>query len=163
MKKLLWQPPHLKLFSRIILLCLLIILIAFPSINVSSDEDDNKPFVETNLRNQITLNSSTGYMIYFEDHPDLSAAYGMGWDERGEFVMNALQTTAEQSQKQVRDYLNKMGVEYEAFWIDNIIIVNKSNYAVFNGLMDFPEIQSLRSRRTMALIEPEPPSTLPRG
>ena len=133
----------------------MIILIAFPSINVSSDEDDNKPFVETNLRNQITLNSSTGYMIYFEDHPDLSAAYGMGWDERGEFVMNALQTTAEQSQKQVRDYLNKMGVEYEAFWIDNVIIVNKSNYTVFNGLMDFPQIQSLRSRRTMALIEPK--------
>ncbi len=150
-----WFMPFSKLFKGIIFIGFVLFLISFPFNSASSNqEDSDTPFVEEKLRNQIARNGSTGYMIYFEDQPDLSAAYSKNWVERGEFVKNALQAAAEKSQQKVRDYLDKQGVNYESFWIENVIVVNKSNRMVFNRLLDYKEIESLRARRTMGLIEP---------
>jgi len=111
--------------------------------------------VESALRAQLTADETTGYLIYFKEKPDLSPAYKMDWIERGRFVANALQRAAERSQANVRAYLDARGIEYKAFWIDNVISVESSNRATFDGLMKYAEIQAIRQHRQLHLIEPQ--------
>lgn len=113
------------------------------------------PEVEPQLLSQIEQDGSAGYLIYFRNKADLSAASGMDWQARGYFVMNALQQAADKAQANVRAYLDAQGVKYQSFWIDNIISVKDSSLGVFNELQNFPEIASLRAHRVEGLIEPE--------
>jgi uncharacterized repeat protein (TIGR01451 family) len=110
--------------------------------------------VEPEILAQMRQQGQAGYMIFLSARPDLSAAYEMDWTERGRHVVEALQKTATRSQANVRDYLERRGIDYVTFWIDNIIVVESSDRATLEGLMTFSEIQSLRALRTMSLIEP---------
>jgi hypothetical protein len=111
--------------------------------------------VEAALQVDLAADSHSGYLIVFRAQPDLSPAYDMDWEARGEFVVQALQATAEASQAAVRAYLDAQGVPYEAFWIDNVIAVEQSDVETLNGLMSFGEISALKARRTAQLIEPQ--------
>ena len=110
--------------------------------------------VEPQLQAQIEAERAASYLIYFRDRPDFAAASTMSWRERGWFVYQALRDAADRSQKRVRAYLEKQGVKYQAFWIDNIIAVERSDRVTLNGLLSFPEIAALRATRTLKLIEP---------
>lgn len=111
--------------------------------------------IEPGLRVQMMGGQTAGYLIYFRERPDLSPAYALDWIERGRFVADALSRAAERSQVDVRAYLDKRGIKYQAFWIENVIWVESSNYATFSGLLAFSEIAALRQRRVMSLIKPQ--------
>jgi subtilisin family serine protease len=110
--------------------------------------------VEPELLSLFESQSSSGYLIYFKEKADLSPAFDMDWEERGWFVMKSLQETAAQSQEQVIAYLEGQNARYQPFWIDNLIVVEKSDAKTFNGLIAFPEIEALRAEREIYLIEP---------
>ena len=134
----------------------LVIVLALGAIpSAWGQETELKPSVEPALLRQIQKNDTAGYMIYFREKADLSAAQGMDWQARGRFVTQRLRETAERSQKRVRGYLDAAGASYTPFWIDNIIVVKSSRRATFSGLLAFSEIESLKVRRTMQLIKPE--------
>ncbi len=111
--------------------------------------------VEAALQAELAVDSTSGYLIVFRQQADLSPAYGMDWEARGEYVVRALQETAEDAQADVRAFLDAQGVSYQAFWVDNVIAVEASNVATLNGLMAFGEIGALKARRTAQLIEPQ--------
>jgi hypothetical protein len=119
--------------------------------------------VEPLLLRELDADGSTGYLIYFRDRPDLSAAFALDWIDRGRFVVNALQEAANRSQERVRAYLDEQGVEYSAYWIDNVILVQSSTRAVFDHLLDFPEIEALLSRRHPIFYEPVEQAAAGRG
>ena len=104
---------------------------------------------------ELAPDEETGYLIYLREEPDLSAAYDMDWDARGRYVVKQLQATAERSQADVRAYLDAQGVAYQAFWIDNVIVVESSSVNTMNQLTTFPEIDALLERRQPILYEPE--------
>ena len=134
----------------LVILCLFFVGLG----NASQKSSPNEVFVEEKLMLQIFADQTTGYMIYFREKADLSPAFRMDWLKRGRFVMEKLQETAQRSQKNVRSFLDSQKASYEAFWIDNIIVVKSSNMITFNGLMNFTEVESLRARVTPILIEP---------
>ena len=119
-----------------------------------STGEDPEPVVEPELEAQFMVEEEAGYMIQFKQRPNLSLAYELDWETRGRFVVNSLQFAADSSQQRVRAYLNARGVDYDAFWIDNVIMVNSSDINTFNGLLSFIEIDSLRARRYPFLHEP---------
>jgi len=110
--------------------------------------------VEPELDAQMRSRGVAGYIIDFVERPDLSPALTMDWNARGEYVVDALTETAERTQKRVRTYLDDRRVAYQSFWIDNVITVSSSSLEVFEGLLGFEEIEVLRARRVMGLIEP---------
>jgi subtilisin family serine protease len=116
---------------------------------------DHKPSVDAELLSQLASDETSSYLIFFYDKADLSPAYHMDWEERGWFVMETLKSTAEASQKGVRAYLDAQNVDYQALWIDNVIAVKSSNFAAFNGLLTFAEIDRLQAEPLVTLIEPE--------
>lgn len=121
----------------------------------------NQIEIEPELEAQMRADGSTGYLIYFREKADLSPAYEMDWEARGQFVMQALQETAERSQREVRAYLDAQKAEYQVFWIDNVIVVRESGHNTFSALTtEFPEIEALRARRQPMLHEPEDISSI---
>ena len=144
-----------KIWGVILTVMLLVglLLVASPEL-AFGQEGDLTPDVDPELQAQILSDSSTGYLIYFREKADLAPAYDMDWNARGEYVVKALQDTANSSQVDIVKYLDEQKVDYQSFWIDNLIVVNASNSQTFNGLMNFPEIESLRARQMMHVIEP---------
>lgn len=119
--------------------------------------------VEDALQNQFDRQGQAGFMIVFDEQPDLAPALSMDWDERGRYVANALEETAERSQANVRAFLDENGIAYRPFWIENVIVVGNSDRETFIKLQGFNEITSLNARRIMQLIEPETAATASRS
>jgi hypothetical protein len=111
--------------------------------------------VEQALVEELAVDSTSGYLIYFSEEPDLSPAYSMDWEARGEYVVQALQENAERSQAEVRAYLDAQGIPYESFWAENVIAVDRSNVSTLNGLMAFDGIESLGARFSVEVGETE--------
>ncbi|MEM8534865.1 MAG: S8 family serine peptidase [Chloroflexota bacterium] len=66
----------------------------------------------------------TTFWVLMEEKADLSPAFTIqDWQARGEFVVDALQEVARNSQGDVRKLLNNEGVAYESFWVSNAIQV----------------------------------------
>jgi len=99
--------------------------------------------VDPELTAKFNRSDSVGYLIYFEAEADLSAAYSLSWEERGWYVYDTLTALAEETQWDVRSFLDAQGVAYETFWIDNAIAVESSTRAAFEGLLTYSEIESL--------------------
>ena len=132
-------------------------------VDAATPQQEPEPQVEVEpaLSMQLHADQSVGYLIYFRERPDLSTAYGMDWAVRGRYVVSQLQKTAERSQARVRAYLEAQKIPYKSYWIDNVIVVDQSNRATFNGLLNFSEIEILRNRRQLMLVEPEMMSPSP--
>lgn len=128
----------------------------------AAPQDDKQPAasssavttVEPEIAAKIQAEGSAGYMIYFRAKPKLAQAKSMNRNAQGEFVVNSLRESAESGQAGVRAYLDARKVQYKSFWIDNIIVVENSDKAVLEGLMQFSEIESIKARRVMKLHEP---------
>jgi len=110
--------------------------------------------VEPELEVAMRSRGEAGLLIDLRERPDLSPALTMSWLERGRFVVDALRSTAERSQARVREYLDGKRIPYEAFWIDNLIVVPSATREVLDDLLSFDEIEIVRARRMMGLIEP---------
>jgi len=119
--------------------------------------------IEPELEAAVRLHGETAVLVDFEARPDLSPALGMGWDERGRFVVAELQAAAQRSQGRVRAYLDGKGLPYQSFWIDNLILVPSVSRGVLDDLLAFDEIEILRADRTMMVIEPVERSEAPDG
>jgi subtilisin family serine protease len=160
------KPKLFRLFAFIMILTLVVTpvsakpgkLLSTRSTNDSvirqESQTDLVPQVEPELLNQIATDESSGYLIYFREKADLSEAYNLDWEARGWYVMETLQAIAERSQASVRKHLDIQGAKYQAFWIDNVIVVERSDLHTFNGLLGFTEIESILARRHPVLIEP---------
>ncbi|HSL17696.1 MAG TPA: S8 family serine peptidase [Methylomirabilota bacterium] len=119
--------------------------------------------VEAELAAAMDSRGEAGLLIDFRERPDLSPALGMDWHERGRFVVDVLRESAARSQARVREYLDRGRVPYQAFWIDNLILVPSARREVLGDLQAFDEIEVLRARRTMDLIEPVARVAAPSG
>jgi hypothetical protein len=142
---------------KLLLVCILLFYLLNPLftnfVRASTEVQEDSPIVDPELTAKFDRSDSVSYMIYFEEEADLSPAYSLSWEERGQFVVDALTDLAETSQADVRDYLNEQGIDYEVFWIDNAIAVASSSRSVFEGLMVFGEIHSLTVIHEVQLVD----------
>ena len=85
----------------------------------------------------------------FTDQADLSAAYSMDWNARGEFVYNTLrETAATNSQVNAIGMLKTDGLRYETFIAGNEMYVWGGTLDVATELAVLPEVSSIRATRT---------------
>jgi len=117
--------------------------------------------VEQSLQQQLAVDGTTGYIIELREKADLSPAYAMSWVDRGRYVYETLRATAARSQADLVKYLTANGVKFQAFWIDNVIIVERSSINVVNEIQQRTDVARLLARRTVELepvkVGEEPP------
>ena len=143
-----------------ILLILILVLLVWVMKPFSPAQDtppeQDKPVIDPSLLTQAKSAESLDYLIYFEDQADLSKAYQLPWRERGWYVYDQLTAQAEESQREVRRFLEDQGVNYQSFWIQNVIAVEASNNQTLYGLLDFMEIDTVQPVPRIFLEEPAP-------
>ncbi len=117
----------------------------------------DQPPVDIEVLRQIQQEGSADYWITFETAADLSPAWLMEWEQRGRYVYDQLTRTAQLAQARVLAELQRRGVRYQSFWIQNAIYVEGSNEATLQEVLNYPGIQSIRAPRQIYLHDPQRP------
>lgn len=140
----------------IILLCMVAILgLARRDAAVAAEAGSDK--IEGTLLDQVTTDGSADFIIRFSEQADLSAAYAMDWDARGEFVYNTLRETADRSQANAKSILDMQGLTYQTFIAGNDLYVwgegpiATKGLTVLNELAALPEVDTIRATRTYTI------------
>ncbi|MBN1880477.1 S8 family serine peptidase [bacterium] len=131
----------------IIIISLCSIFCSFCTI-IAADYSD---LVEPDLLDSMSRNGLSDFVIQFAEKADLSAAYSMTWNDRGQFVYDELTRIACGEQSAVRDCLDKSGIKYESFIAGNIIIVTDGTLESLQILAQYPEIEHFRLPRQIDL------------
>jgi subtilisin family serine protease len=110
--------------------------------------------IEGLVLDQFATNGSVDFIVRFTEQADLSPAYTMDWNARGEFVYNTLRDTAAKSQVNAKAILDARGLTYQTFFAGNDLYVWGGNQvatdelAILNELAALPEVYFIRATRT---------------
>ena len=113
--------------------------------------DKITPAVQTRLDTKETAD----FWIRFADVPDLAPATDIAdWDERGQFVYDALTSTAKAAQADVVADLKAAGADYESYWISNAILVEDGTEELVRQVAASREVKQVHERFAAQPIEP---------
>src|SRR4030042_54591 len=104
--------------------------------------------LDSSLVNQLTEQGRADYIVRFSAQADLSNAYSMDWDARGEFVYNILAQTAKDSQAKAKTILNGNGSKYQTFIAGNELYIWEGDFTLANELATLPEVYFIRPTKT---------------
>jgi hypothetical protein len=107
----------------------------------------NSDKIEGLLLDQFTTESSADFLIQFSEQAELSPAYSMDWDTRGDFVYSSLKETAERSQENAKQTLDASGIKYQSFFTGNEIYVWGGDITLASDLSTLPEVSFIRAPR----------------
>jgi hypothetical protein len=107
--------------------------------------------IESTLLDQFSIDNSADYIIRFADQADLSAAYAMDWDTRGEYVYHTLLEKATTSQVNAKAMLEKDGLKFQTFIGGNELYVWGGSLASVNSLATLPEVGFIRAPQTYTI------------
>jgi len=82
---------------------------------------------------------------------DLSAAAGLDWDARGQYVWDAVNQVADATQGPVLDYCAKNGLDCKPMVINNSVFVRSAGLDAAQGLAALPGVAFLRLERVYEL------------
>jgi subtilisin family serine protease len=149
----------LKWIVKFIVVALFCLLTLFSLANLDSaiaaNENSNK--IENQLLDQYTTGESTDFIVRFTEQADLSPAYSMDWETRGEYVYNTLRATADRSQAAAKALLDEQGLSYQTFIAGNDLYVFAGNQVSSQGLTAInllsalPEVSFIRATRTYTI------------
>ena len=95
----------MKLKSSLnLIMGLAIVLGLLPALAMAAPASPQAAKIEDQLLDLFAVKGSSDFMVRFAEQADLSPAYSMSWDARGEYVVNALTTVAQRSQVQAKAY-----------------------------------------------------------
>ncbi len=141
-------------WTLISIILVLVLCLPFQGDVFGQKPPDDGPEVDAALLAEADRSDSLDYLIVFDEKADLSPAFDMDWEARGQFVYDTLTQLAATSQKEVQSYLNKEGVVYQSFWIENAIAVEGSSRATFEGLFSYQGIEALHVIPQISLVDP---------
>src|SRR5262245_3629037 len=119
------------------------------------DPADDTAKIKPKLAAQLEAKGEAAFWVRFDDKADLSRASKISdWNERGQFVYDALRATASESQRDIRAQLDDQGVEYKAFWATNAVRVQAGSAELAQELAAAPEVEALYPTRDYSLEKP---------
>ena len=131
-----------------IILLILVAFIGLANRDAAVAAQDGTIKIEGQLWEQLSAGGSADFIIRFGEQADLSPAYAMDWEARGEYVYNALVATASRSQAKAKAMLDRRGLSYQTFFAGNELFVWGGNQVQALELAAMPEIDSIRATRT---------------
>src|SRR5690625_3375533 len=109
----------------------------------------------TGASTSATGDDPVSYWVLLDEAADLTGAEDIDdWAERGEFVVDRLQETAEQSQGEVTELLADAGVEHDNFWIANSVKVTGGGQDLLMDVAAVSEVTAIEADAELELIDP---------
>ena len=91
----------------------------------------------------------TEFLVFLVEQADLSATETMNTKlEKGTYVYETLSALAERTQKPVLDQLDALGVEYQSFWVANMIWV-RGDLSVAQAMAQRPDVANVYANPTV--------------
>ena len=112
---------------------------------------DGSEKIEAALMARFMAEGQSDYIVRFAEQAELSAAYGMEWDERGHYVYDTLRETAQRSQVQAQVSLEVRGLRYQSFIAGNDIYVYNGNLDNAAALARLDEVAIIIAPRAYAI------------
>ena len=123
------------------IMLLLLALLPLATAPATSARQEVLDKIEPLVLEEITLQGQTDYFIWMTEKADLSPADDLPTKEaKGRFVYEALVATAERTQAPLRAYLDAQGVDYQAFYIANKILVRGGGEALLLAVAARPDV-----------------------
>ena len=110
--------------------------------------------IEPALLDKFAAEGSADFVVRFTEQPDLSPAYSMSWQERGEFVVRVLTEAAQRSQGRAKALLDGLGLRYHTFIAGNELYVWAGNLQAAQSLAALPEVAHVRPPRVYQVDPP---------
>ena len=145
----------MKLYRLFTAAIVIIMLVGSVSLPATAGQTGNPLKIEPLVTEQITANGQTDFFVWMAVKADLSPADRLQTKlEKGQFVYNTLRETAERTQKDLRRYLDGQGVQYEAFYIANKVLVRGGGQLLLNTLSARPDVAQITANHQYQLQEP---------
>ncbi len=139
----------MKLKSSLnLIMGLAIVLGLLPALAMAAPASPQTAKIEDQLLDLFAVKGSSDFMVRFAEQADLSPAYSMSWDARGEYVVNALTAVAQRSQAQAKAYLDGRGLTYQTFIAGNDLYVYAGDQTAAESLSTLAEVAYIRAPRT---------------
>ncbi|MCI1642582.1 MAG: carboxypeptidase regulatory-like domain-containing protein [Actinomyces sp.] len=117
--------------------------------------DDAPDKLTDAVRSELTADQAADFWVKMADRADLSPATGIAdRTERGQYVVDRLKATAQDSQADAIDSLKKAGADYESFWISNRILVKGGDLTLATQLAADPEVKEIHETTTADKPDP---------
>jgi subtilisin family serine protease len=112
--------------------------------------------IEPKLQATLESQGQADLFVHFEPNADLSAAYAMPWAERGEYVYQTLQRSAERSQAPAQALLRAEGIPFQSFFIDNTLYVPGASASVAQQLAGLGGVSVLTQEEVFPVPDTQP-------
>ena len=110
--------------------------------------------IEQQLLDRFAAEGKVNFFVKMALEADLSAAYGMDWDARGEYVVNALKEVAAVTQGPVIDYARKHGLTYQSYFVNNSVEIMGGDLTAAQGLAALPGVAYIRGEHFLSIPDP---------
>ncbi len=95
---------------------------------------------------------TTDFVVVLNSQANVDGAYAIkDWNERGQVVYDTLSKHADATQKSLRSYLNRQGVDYQPLFIINAVIVHSGSTELVNNLTARQDVAQLVANRKIAV------------
>jgi serine protease AprX len=142
------NKPDCRIFVAIVILSIILAGSATP-VSAAPWQSKVDPWVL-----QTASDGETEFLVYLTTQADLSDASRLPTKlEKGRFVYQTLTSVADRTQKPVIADLERLGVEYRAHWIANMIWV-RGSLKIVQQLAERPDVAHLYANPQVALEAP---------
>ncbi|QDO90079.1 S8 family serine peptidase [Ornithinimicrobium ciconiae] len=116
--------------------------------------DRDEAIISSEVQSQLEANGTTDVWLSLGDQADLSAAHSMSWEDRGDYVYNTLQAHAKETQADLLAELDRAGVDYQTFWINNSVFVEDASAELVSSVSSGAGVERIIPELVPELIEP---------
>jgi hypothetical protein len=125
------------------------------SLDVVESQDKALDKVEPLVLEELAAQGQTDFFVWMTEKADLSPAAALQTkEEKGRFVFETLVETAERTQGALRESLAAQGVDYQAFYIANKILVRGGDQALLASIAARPDVAQITANHQFQLEEP---------
>src|SRR5690625_2021431 len=138
---------------RVLLLAAVVALAAF-AVPVMAQQST---FIDPAIKQHLQKAGEVDLLIHMRESADLSDAFGMSWEERGQYVYDELTRVAKHSQANLLEKLDQLEGNYDSyhsFWISNVVIVSGANNALFEAVASREDFKALAVAPVYSLPDP---------
>jgi len=107
--------------------------------------------VDADLWQALVEGQSSDLVVEFAQQADLSAAFDMDWETRGNYVVNTLKTVAEHVQARAISYAENAGLRHKTFLAGNELYLWNADLEAAAGLASLQEVAYVRAPKIVYL------------
>jgi uncharacterized repeat protein (TIGR01451 family) len=101
--------------------------------------------IDIALLEELSNGSKSDFIVRFAHQVDLSPAYDMDWEARGDYVYHTLMDVALLTQSRALDHTNQRGLTTRTFIAGNELYVSAGDLRAAKNLAGLPEVESIRA------------------